>query len=107
MNKEEVLQASRKENKNLDVYELEVISGAQRIGGIIGVCVAFTLMVVEAVLFDNGANYGFALIIFSASAGLWICKAVKLKRKHEILLAVSHTLLCLFAAVKVVLGYIG
>ena len=107
MNKEEILQASRNENQNLDVYELEVISRAQRVGGIIGICVAFTLMVVEAVLFDNGANYGFALIILSAGAGLWIYKASKLKRKHEILLAVCQTLLSIFAAVKVVLDYIG
>ena len=51
MNKEEILQASRNENQNKDIYELEVISKGQRIGGLIGISVAFVLMFVERVIF--------------------------------------------------------
>ena len=34
MNKEEILQASRNENKNKDIFELEVTGKGQRIGGL-------------------------------------------------------------------------
>ena len=107
MNREEILQASRNENQNKDIYELEVISRAQRIGGLIAICVAFALMMVEAILFDSGTNYAYFLMIISAGTGLWIYKAVKLKRKHEIALAVLWSLLSVYAAVMVVRGYIG
>lgn len=107
MNKEDILQASRKENQNKDFYELEVISRAQRIGGLIAISIAFLLMLVERVVYDSGTNYAYFLMILSACAGLWIYKAIKLKRKHEIVFAVVWTLLSIYAAVEVVLGYIG
>ena len=107
MNKDEVLQASRNENQNKDIYELEVISKGQRIGGLIGLCVAFALMLVERVILDIGTNYGYFCIILSAGEGLWIYKAVKLKRKHEILLAVFWTVMAVYAAVMAVLSFMG
>ncbi|MBE7004872.1 MAG: hypothetical protein E7425_11480 [Ruminococcaceae bacterium] len=107
MNKEEVLQASRRENQNKDVYELEVINRGQRIGGLIAISIAFALMLTERVILDIGTNYAYFLIILSAGTGLWIYKAVKLKRKHEIALAVLWALFSCFAAFEVIRGYIG
>ncbi|MBO4913753.1 MAG: hypothetical protein J5449_00975 [Oscillospiraceae bacterium] len=106
MNKEEILRASRNENQNKDVFELEVINRGQRIGGLIAISIAFALMLVERVILDSNTNYSYFLIIMSAGAGLWIYKAVKLKRKHEIVVAVIWTLFSIYAAVMVVLGYI-
>ncbi len=107
MNKEEILQASRNENQNKDIYELEVISKGQRIGGLISISVTFVLMLVERAILDIGINYGYFLIILSAGAGLWIYKAAKLKRKHEIVFAVVWSLFAIYAAVMVVLNFIG
>lgn len=107
MNKEEILQASRSENKNKDIFELEVISKGQRIGGLIGLIIAFALMVVERVILEDGTNYGYFLIILSAASGLFIYKAVKLKKKHEILIAAIYIAMSVYAAVMVVLGFIG
>lgn len=107
MNKEEILQASRNENKNKDIYELEVIGKAQRIGGLAALCAAFVLMFIERVILENGTNYGYYCIIMTAGAGLWIYKAVKLKKLHEILLAVLWSLLMIYSAVMIVLQYIG
>ena len=107
MDREEILRASRKENKNKDIYELEVISRAQRIGGLTAVSVAFALMLIEIMVLDRGTNYGYYLIILSANMGLWIYKAVKLRRKHEICLAVLWTLLVIYAIVMVVLNFAG
>lgn len=107
MNKEEILQASRSENKNKDIFELEVISKGQRIGGLIGLIAAFALMVVERVILEDKTNYGYFLIILSAASGLFIYKAVKLKKKHEILIAAIYIAMSVYAAVMVVLGFIG
>ena len=107
MNKEEILQASRNENQNRDIYELEVVSKAQRFGGLIAVSVTFVLMVIEHVVLDSGTNYGYFLIILSAGTGLWLYKAAKMKKKHEIFLAVFWAVLTIYALVMVVLGFIG
>lgn len=107
MNKEEILQASRNENQNKDIYELEVIRKGQRIGGLIGCCVTFALMFVENVILEKDMNYGYFLIILSASAGLWVYKALKMKKKHEIFLALLWTVAAAYAAVRVILDFIG
>lgn len=107
MNKEEILQASRNENQNKDIYELEVISKGQRIGGLAALSVAFVLMFIERVILENGMNYGYYCIVMSAGAGLWIYKAIKLKKLHEILLAVLWSFLAIYSAVMMVLQYIG
>jgi hypothetical protein len=102
MNREEILQASRRENQNKDIYELEIVNKGQRIGGLVALCVTLALMVIENVILDSGPNYGYFLIIISAGAGLWIYKATKMKKKHEIFLAVLWTILSVYAAVMVV-----
>lgn len=107
MNKEDILQASRSENQNKDFYELEIVRKGQRIGGLIGLCIAFALMLVERIILEDGTNYGYFLIILSAAAGLFIYKAVKLKKKHEMLIAAIYIIMSIYAAVMVVLGFIG
>ena len=106
MNKEEILQKSRNENQNRDIYEIEVINKAQRIGGLTALFVTLALMVIERLLFDI-TDYGYFLIIESAVMGLWIYKAVKMRKRHEILLAFFWTALVIYAAVMVVLDFIG
>lgn len=107
MNKEEILMQSRKENQQKDFYELEVISRAQRIGGLIGVSVAFVLMLIERLILDQGTNYGYFLIILSATMGLWIYKAVKMRKKHEIFLAIVWVLMVIYAAIMFGQNLIG
>ena len=107
MDKEEILAKSRAENQNKDIYELEIINKGQRIGGLIGICAAFLLRVAERAILDSGTNYGYFLIILSAGAGLWIYKAARMKKKHEIFLAVLWSVLSVYAAVMLALGYIG
>lgn len=84
-----------------------MIRKGQRIGGLIGICVAFVLMLTERVILDSGTNYGYFLLILSAGAGLWIYKAVRMKKKHEVFLAVLWSVLSVYAAVMLVWGYIG
>lgn len=104
MDKKEILQASRNENQNKDIYELEIIRKGQRIGGLISVSVAFILLFVEDIILDMGINCGYLCIIFSMEAGLCIYKAEKLKRKHEILLAVLFSAMFIFEAIMLAIS---
>lgn len=106
MNKEEILRASRNENQNKDLYELEINSKAQQIGGLVALFVTLVLMVIERVLLDNAINYGYFLIVESAAMGLFIYKAVKHKRKSDIFTALLWTLPTIYAMVMVVVNYI-
>lgn len=107
MDKEEILRASRKENQNKDIFGLEVISKAQRTGGLIAIIVTYVLMAVEVIIFDGDVNYRYFLIVLSAAMGFWIYKAIKLRKKADIFCAILWTLLTTYSAVMVVLNYIG
>ena len=48
----------------------------------------FALMTIEHVMLVSSTNYGYFLIIVSAGIGLWIYKAEKIRKKHELLLVV-------------------
>ncbi len=107
MKKEEILQASRNENQNKDFYELEIVRKGQRIGGLIGLSIAFVLMFVERVIFEDGTNYGYFCIILSAALGLFTYKAIKLKRKYDILITALYAIMTAYAVVMQILKYIG
>lgn len=107
MKKEDVLQASRNENQNKDIYELEVIRKGQRIGGLIGLSIAFALMLIERIIFEDGTNYGYFRIIMSAAFGLFTYKAVKLKRKQDIIVSVLYAVMTAYSIVMQILNYLG
>ncbi len=104
MNKEEILEKSRNENRNKDIYELEVISEGQRIGGLVGIAVTLALISFESRALGT-VNYGYLLIIAFANAGLRVYKAVKLK-KGETFCAVVWSAAAILIAVVFVLNSI-
>lgn len=106
MDKEEILRASRRENKNQDIYEHEVIKRGQLIGGLVGLTMAFAMMLVERIL-ELGTNYGYFAIILSAGAAMFIVKSIKLRRKHEIVLAVLWTVMAVYAVTMYLIKLFG
>lgn len=107
MKKEDVLQASRNENQNKDLYELEVARKGQRIGGLIGVCIAFALMLIEKLVFENGTNYGYFCIILSAALGVTAYKAIKFKRTRDMVLSALFGVMAVYSVVMQILNYLG
>lgn len=94
MDKEQILQKSRKENKNKDIAELEVINQASGLAVRIGILVCCFISVAE-VIATNQVNYSCWMIYFSMLATLFCVKCIKLRRKHEILLTIFF-LICFF-----------
>lgn len=97
MNKEEILAKSRKENKDQDIYEKEVLKEAGNAGAI---CASVLCLIFFAtqIFVGEGTNYGLWAIIFAIQAGGFTVKAVKLKRKHEIVIAIMYVVVTLMMA---------
>lgn len=99
MDKETILEKSRKENNNQDVYEKEVIREGGNIAAIVAAILATVFFTVQIFL-GEGMNYALYAVVFSIPATGFIVKAIRLKRRHEILVAALYTVatLCFSAA---------
>lgn len=94
MDKDEILEKSRSENKNRDVYEQEISLEANTYALIVLLALATVFFVVQ-VFTGGGINYGIYAIVFSGHMTTAWVKYIKLKRKKDILLAIPSTLLVL------------
>ena len=92
MNKEEILEKSRLENKDLDLYEQEVIGKATNISVVAAAGLCFIFFFVQIML-GQGQDYGLWAILCIIEATIFIYKAIKLKRTHEIIVAIMYSIL--------------
>ena len=92
MNKEEILEKSRAENKNKDIYELEVVkqSGTSTV---IVMMVLATIFFAAQIFVGGGTNWGLWAIVFSAYMTTFWVKYIRLRRKHELVMAIAYTVL--------------
>lgn len=92
MNKGEILAKSRSENGNRDLYELEVIKQAGRVSTLTVIILCAVLFTAE-ILLGHGINYGLWSIVLGIEAAVFTYKAIKLKKKHEIVVAFFYILM--------------
>ncbi|MBQ8170906.1 MAG: hypothetical protein IJZ95_02825 [Oscillospiraceae bacterium] len=83
MNKEEILAMSRQENKNQDLYELQISEKSATVGALTGVIICTILFVFEIFVCGN-TNFSLWGIMTGINAGVGIYKGIKL-RKHSTL----------------------
>ncbi len=89
MNREEILQASRAENQNRDLAEIEYAKAGIRAGWFVTVCLAAAVGLVNSLVFGRG----FPEMLFVVCAGLstvFFCKYAKTKKKHELVVALCY-----------------
>lgn len=91
MNREEILERSRQENKNQDIYELEVVRDSGRYGALVATF-AVALIFLMDIMAGRQINIAAFTVLFAILAGAFGTKAVKLRRKHEIFVAVMYSL---------------
>lgn len=99
MNKDEILAKSRAENKNKDVYEQEVLKQAST-SAVIVMMVLATIFFVAQIFVGGGMNWGIWALVFSANMTTFWVKYIKLRRKHELVMAIIYTIF-----VSVMSGY--
>ena len=101
MNREEILKASRKENKNKDLAEMEVMyqagSHASRVGAL--VCCLMSLL---SSLLAHIMLYSPWIIYFSMIATQWLVRFIKMKRKSDLVVAILFLSLALLALIGLV-----
>ena len=89
MDKDEILERSRKENKDMDLVELEAINHANMIANVVGVVVCGVLTVIHAVIREGMDNSAWT-VMFSILSTIMLVKFVKLRRRHELLIGLVY-----------------
>ena len=102
MDKEKILESSRKENKNRDLVELEVAARAGHIAGRVGAAVCVLLSLVVHLLTGSYLLSPW-IIYFSIIATHSLVKYVKLRRKTDLVLSFVYLAVCLSFLVLFVL----
>ena len=87
MKKEEILKASRKENKNKDLAEMEVIRQAGTYAGSVGAMMCCIISLLSSQL-AHIMLYSPWAIYFSIAATQWLVRYIKLKRKSDLVLTI-------------------
>lgn len=90
MNKEEILELSRKENKNQDVYEQDVVINGNRYACIAAGIIATVFFIVQ-IFTGGGMNFGMYAVVFSMPMASFWFKFIKLRKKHELLAAICYS----------------
>ncbi len=106
MNKDEILETSRKENKNKDLVELDVISHAGNIAGRVGACVCCLISLI-AHMITNTFLYSPWVIYFSILGTHSLVKYIKLKKGSDLLLSAMYFLICILGFIFFVLRLTG
>ena len=106
MNREEILEKSRQENKGTDEMELIILNSAGKPAAQTGMLVCCAVAVLQ-VAFTDSMSYESWMIYFSILGTLFTVKFIKLHKKHELLLAVLFSASFVFFTVLFVHRLVG
>ena len=98
MKKDEILNASRKEHRNKDLAEMEVVYQAGSHASRVGALVCCLLSLLSSVL-AHTMIYSPWVIYFSIIATQWLVRFIKMKRKSDLVLTVLFFVLSILSFV--------
>ncbi len=101
MKKEEILEASRKENKNRDLADLEANRHAASIGGRVGATVCCIISLLSSTI-ARTMLYSPWMIYFSIMGTNWLVRGIMLKKKSEVIFAAMFLVLAVLALIGLV-----
>lgn len=96
MKKDEILNTSRKENRNKDLAEMEVVYQAGSHAGRVGALVCCLLSLLSSML-AHTMIYSPWVIYFSILTTQWLVRFIKMKRKSDLILSVLFFILSILA----------
>lgn len=102
MKKEEILEMSRKENKNKDVYEIDVENKGSKIAGLLMLILA-TVYYCYEMFIGRGENYSFYSLIALYCTVLYGYKAIKLEKRRTLHIVCS--ILWFVVTITTIMGY--
>lgn len=106
MDKNEILEKSRKEYSKEDEYAKDVNKKCSRIGMISVAAVCLVLMILDAV-FDKGNYSGYMVIMTTVNFSMFLYKGIKLKDKQDIVISIIWLIVAIYNMVNYILNLIG
>ncbi len=106
MDKNEILEKSRKENSKQDEYTQDVNKKSSLVGVISVAAVSVTLMMTE-IFFEKGNGKGYLVILISVNLAIWLYKGIKLKDMHYIIISMIWLIAGVFSVVNYIMDLIG
>lgn len=98
MKKEDILEISRKENKNKDLADLEISAQAGNIAGRVGACVCCLISLVFYWVTDTPLLSPW-IIYFSILGTHYLVKFTKVKKKSDLAITILYFMMCLLALI--------
>ena len=92
MEKEEILAKAQKENKKKDLADVEATSLGCYWGACASMILAGIFMALSIILTGKN-NAGFMAVAFITEAFIFWVKFIKLHKKHELVIAISYSVL--------------
>lgn len=90
MNREEILEKSRQENRGQDIANLEVSRSSIVFGWVVAVCLLAFVAVAEALKYER-MNSGIFFAVMAGCAAIFIRKYLKLRKQHELIISIVYT----------------
>lgn len=106
MKKEEILEKSRKENKKVDEVERRIIADGSARAFHVAFVIAFLINAFEVVM-DTRASLSAFAVVFAMDAVLFYYKFSKLRKKHELIVAIFNTVIAIVCITVHILGILG
>ena len=101
MDKDEILERSRKEHKDRDFVEIEALSNISAIALSVGVILCSLLSTLH-LIFKETVDCGAWTVMFGILSTIMLVKFAKLRRRHELVLGLFY----LVSAICFFLGYL-
>lgn len=95
MDKEEILERSRRENRDRDFVEEEAVNKANAIAFSVGMMVCGLLSVLHAI-FRDSMEYSVWVVMWAISASVFLVKYHRLRKRHELVLGIFYGALSVF-----------
>ena len=92
MNREDILAKSQQENRGMDVASLEVSKTSILFGWSVLVVLLGAVAVADALVFER-VNYETFFALMTGCSAVFFSKYRKLRRKHELVLAVVYAVI--------------
>ena len=96
VNKNEILEISRKENKNKDLVDLEISSQAGNIAGRVGACVCCLISLLFYWI-TNTILFSPWIIYFSILGTHYLVKFIRVKEKTDLVITILYYAMCVLA----------
>ncbi len=89
MNREEILEKSRQENRGQDVVNLEVSKSSVILGWVVAVCTLAVVAVTEALKYER-VNNGIFFAVMAGCTAIFTRKYLKLRKQHELIISIIY-----------------